>query len=98
MKIDCPFKGCNGVIDISKQIFGWPKHGRTSWLVHGLLCPKCSNFVGQIEIGATFGVNLSKRNRRVITDIKTKKLIYGVKDLNPYLKDWAKQKKVKKNG
>lgn len=58
MKLECPWKGCNGVIDVLKDIEqGCAYKGsvkaihQTSFIIHTVTCPKCHNAVGNFDWG-----------------------------------------------
>jgi len=56
-KLACPFKGCTGVIDMideAADCVGVRSRGKKTeipWCVHTMVCPKCGNPVGNIDIG-----------------------------------------------
>ncbi|MDI6916543.1 MAG: hypothetical protein QMC80_01955 [Thermoplasmatales archaeon] len=98
MKIECPWKGCSGIIDISKDIsIGFDrkqKVSRVPWLIHTITCPKCKNVVGNFDISPQTWISLRKDGRikeYIIQNPRTGKSIEFKKnpDLNHHLKKWA---------
>lgn len=104
MKIKCPWLGCNGVINILKEI----KVGKRNlflpeevpWSHTTIICPKCHNPVGEFEITPGYWITASRNDegKLTINDVsakKTVKLPKSVKKnkykiLNKYLKEWAR--------
>ena len=99
MKIDCPWKGCNGVIDLTKEFADWPHRGRTAFLIHAIMCPKCHNSVGTMELAADVWFN-PKTKKRSINDPETGReiVIRRRSELRKFLKDWAKGESHSKTG
>jgi len=97
LKIDCPFEGCDGTVDLAKQFQDWPRRGRTSWLSHSLVCRKCGNVIGHFELHVGLWVRLGKHNqeRPLFFNPKTKQKIYMKKVPDKYLKNWARVKPKK---
>lgn len=111
MKISCPWKGCKGIIDLTKEFREFQKDLGTGeddpaeipWCTHAIICPKCHNPVGNIDIEPGYWITLSNKKKQEITindPIKKKSVnlpleIPKHKLLNSYLKDWAKQEKNK---
>lgn len=101
--IECPFKGCTGNIDLTYEMqeicaYSTDKRGtykepyRVIWLIGTLMCPKCKNAVGLIEIRPSAWSELGKQKLE-IRNPKTGKHI-TIKNtktaLNKYLKPWSK--------
>jgi len=108
MNIKCMWKGCGTIIDVMKELRDIGYKGnkdknvyeKIPWSCGTIICPKCHNIVGGIDIGPSTWMQLGdkfNKNGRctnatyVIHDPRTKKTIKVQKneDLNPYLKKWA---------
>lgn len=110
MKMECPWKGCNNIIDLTKEFREFQyylgtgkKVEKIPWCIHTLLCSKCHNPIGGIDLGPDAWITLGSGNASVHDpkDIKKGHIIKdyanhkrkGIKKLlNPYLKEWAKVK------
>jgi len=65
MKIKCMFKGCDGVINLSKEFREFQRYlddDEVSWCTHSISCPKCRNPVGDIDLGPGYWVNINCKN------------------------------------
>lgn len=102
-KLECPFLGCDGVIDLADSLqFFWEGDDDKSepiqcgWATHSFICPKCKNPVAHFGINPepwiTIGQNM-KRIKRHINAIDKNKTIYLKKksDIEQYLKIWARK-------
>ena len=105
-KIKCHFKGCSGEIDLMKEmrnLLRWssnrknPKLIELSWCIHTIICPKCMNSVGFIEVAPdvwiTHEINEEKPKKYSIRNPRNgKKIVVGndKESLDPYLKKWAR--------
>jgi hypothetical protein len=88
--IECPWKNCKGTINLSKEFANWPRRGRTSFLIHTIMCPKCSNPVGSMELCADPWFE-PKAKKSTINDPKTGKQVrITKKNMKRHLKKWAR--------
>jgi len=110
MKMECPFKGCDGVIDITRDINkdciersdGKPE--QIHWVIHTIICPKCHNPVAHFNIMPECWVTtfpVTKNQKHTINIPGKKESVSWMRDpekheLNPYLKKWAHFDKPKK--
>jgi hypothetical protein len=105
MKIECQWNGCDGIIDLQKDFDDYlpQKKKRIPFLIHTIVCPKCGNPVGGLDIGPDPWITVSTKDKPekvTIHNPKTKECVsienyqrgkFGVKKaLNPYLKKWAR--------
>jgi len=90
MTIDCPYSGCSGIIDLSKEFAGWPYRGRTPVLVHTIRCPKCLNPVGGMELGANPWFDPETKKKHIYEPKTGKDVKVSEKNMNKYLKRWAR--------
>ena len=116
MKINCQFLGCKGIIDLDdefkyfQEIIGPDNNKKIKnvpWCTHAIICPKCGNSVGSIDLGPDVWLLLGSDNASIHNPCDKKKGViiknynkhkrFGRKKLlNPYLKDWAKIGKKQK--
>ena len=102
-RIHCPWKDCDGVINITRDIEDYCAHHssdntpqKVPWMIHTFMCPKCHNAVGSLDIMpdgfATLdaeGVDIhTKKGFRNIT--KSKERDEQHRAMNRYLKPWAR--------
>jgi hypothetical protein len=101
MKIKCPWKGCSGDINITKDlsmVFYKNIVYQIPWLIHTIKCPKCGNIVGNFDIYPQPWVSLRKDGK--IKDYSVSNPRTGVSitfkknpDLGRFLKKWARTKR-----
>lgn len=75
-KMHCLFKGCPGIINISKEIRDCFYYSREQgnpckipWMIHSITCPVCMNPVGDFNIGPDCwcGVGEKYKKKRKLT-------------------------------
>ena len=106
-KIKCHFRGCSGEIDLigeMKELLDHycegkkPKVVHLSWCLHTIICPKCMNAVGFVEVAPDSWVTLEEnddqapKEHSILNPRSGKEIIVGKdkKSLDPYLKKWAR--------
>lgn len=100
-KIRCPWKGCDGVIDISKDVRTCRRDDidQMHFMVHAIICPNCHNSVGNLDIvpdGWVAGKGISvwvegKNGKWGLKNItKSENTFERHMAMNEYLKPWAR--------
>lgn len=95
--MECPFKGCKGKINVVKHMrdtINGLKGKGANLAFDTLVCPKCNNIVGSINLQPSPWMTLPSKKGKPATynvlNTKTKKSIPTAKnDINKYLKSWA---------
>lgn len=107
--MECPWKGCSNIIDLTKELRYFQqclgrekKVEKIPWCTHTIMCSKCHNPIGSIDLGPDVWLTLGTDNAS-IHDPRNIKKGHIIKDyittkkgkkklLNPYLKKWAQVK------
>ena len=99
-RLICPFEGCNGSVDIIKNLQRELPNEISGLLWHGFLCPKCSNFIGNFGVGGDPMLSCKKGKKGVwgFNNVKTGKFVKLKKPIipNKYLKERFQSFEIKK--
>lgn len=97
--IQCHFKGCDGKVNMRKamnELISYLDDEQTPRCTHAIICPKCRNIIGGIDIGPCCWVFIPDKETDSLTysihDTKTGHVIIlkDKSELDRHLKSWAK--------